>query len=268
MNTKTEHLAGSADWEIPAFECKRFFEIRHSYALVIPVINEGDRIRGQLQRIYEAELPVDVVVADGGSTDGSLDPEFIARVNVRVVLTKTGHGRLSAQLRMAYAWCLLEGYGGIITIDGNGKDGIEAVDDMIAQLEQGFDYVQGSRYLPGGVAENTPLERTIANRVIHAPLLSLAGRHWFTDTTNGFRAYSARYLLDPRVQPFREVFQRYELLFYLTVRAGQIGMKVTQVPVQRRYPLNAAVPTKITGISSKLSVLRQTLAAALGRFAP
>ncbi|KLE32339.1 glycosyltransferase family 2 protein [Aurantiacibacter luteus] len=255
-------------WELPTFEAAVFAPRSVDYVLVIPVINEGERIRSQLERISDACLPIDVVVADGGSTDGSLDIEFVSRIGVRAVLTKTGPGKLSAQLRMAYAWCLREGYGGIVTIDGNGKDGIEAVADMVAKLQAGYDYVQGSRYLPGGAAENTPLERTIANRLIHAPLLSLAGRHWFTDTTNGFRAYSARYLRDPRVQPFRDVFQRYELLFFLTVRAGQIGMNVTNIPVRRSYPNNAAVPTKISGFSSKISLFWQTFGAAIGRYAP
>lgn len=261
-------LPGSEFWDLPTFDVAAHAERHHVHALVIPVINEGDRIRGQLLSIRDAGLPVDVIVADGGSTDGSLEAEFVAGAGVRAVLTKTGPGKLSAQLRMAYAWCLREGYAGIVTIDGNGKDGVEAVADMVAKLEEGCDYVQGSRYLPGGLAENTPLERTIANRGIHAPLLSLAGRHWFTDTTNGFRAYSARYLLDPRVQPFRDVFQLYELLFYLTVRAGQIGMKVAHVPVRRRYPADAATPTKITSVAGKLDVLRQTFATAIGCFTP
>ena len=268
MSSDTSSLPISDDWELPSFDVITFAERRHRHALVIPVINEGDRIRGQLKRIRDASLSVDVIVADGGSTDGSLEPGFVGAARVRAVLTKTGPGKLGAQLRMAYAWCLREGYEGIVTIDGNGKDGVEAVAAMVTKLNEGYDYVQGSRYLPGGVAENTPLERTIANRGIHAPLLSLSGRHWFTDTTNGFRAYSARYLLDPRVRPFRDVFQRYELLFYLTVRAGQIGMKVTQLPVQRRYPSDTGVPTKIDGISGKLAILRQTFAAAMGRFAP
>jgi len=268
MSSEPAQQLNRDDWELPAFQVALFAPRSHAHALVIPVINEGERIRGQLERIRDSRPPVDVIVADGGSTDGSLEADFMCGAGVRAVLTKTGPGKLSAQLRMAYAWCLTEGYGGIVTIDGNGKDGVEAVADMVAKLQAGCDYVQGSRYLPGGLAENTPLERTIANRCIHAPLLSLAGRHWFTDTTNGFRAYSARYLLDPRVQPFRDVFQRYELLFYLTVRAGQIGMTVAQVPVQRRYPGNADVPTKITGTGAKLSVLRQTFAAALGAYSP
>ncbi len=257
-----------ADWQVPAHETALYGPRRHAHALVIPVINEGERIRGQLIRIAAAGLPVDVVIADGGSTDGSLAPDFVAQAGVRAVLTKTGPGKLSAQLRMAYAWCLREGYAGIVTIDGNGKDGVEAVGAMVARLEDGCDYVQGSRYLPGGAAENTPLERTIANRLIHAPMLSLAGRHWFTDTTNGFRAYSARYLLHPDVQPFRDDFSVYNLLFYLTVRAGQLGLKVAHVPVERRYPDDGKVPTKIGGFASKLALLKETVVAATGGYTP
>lgn len=253
-------------WELPEYREELFKEKAHQNALVIPVINEGDRIREQLLRIKEAGLPVDVIVADGGSTDGSLETDFIRTTGTRAVLTKTGPGKLSAQLRMAYAWCIKQGYTGIVTIDGNGKDGVEAVADMVVKLNEGYDYVQGSRYLPGGFAENTPLERTIANRFLHAPILSLAGRHWFTDTTNGFRAYSSAYLLDPHVLPFRDIFAEYELLFYLTIRAGQIGRKVGHVPVKRRYPQNTATPTKINGIVGKANVLKQTFQAALGKF--
>lgn len=264
----TSRLGETANWQVPSYEAFVFRERRHRYALVVPVINEGDRIRAQLVRTATTQQPVDVVIADGGSTDGSLEHDFLRRVDVRALLVKTGHGRLSAQLRMAYSWCLIEGYSGIVTIDGNGKDNVDAVSDFVRKLDEGYDYVQGSRYLPGGAAENTPLDRALANRLIHAPLLSLAGRHWFTDTTNGYRAYSARYLLDPRVQPFRAVFTDYELLFYLTARAGQIGLKVGHVPVSRSYPRNQPVPTKIGGVRSKAKIVADTVAVLFGKFSP
>lgn len=255
-------------WQLPEHMCELFAPKRREHVLVIPVLDEGDRVRAQLARIAAAHLPVDVIVADGGSTDGSLDHDYLVENHVRALLTKTGPGRLSAQLRMAYAWALREGYRGIVTIDGNGKDNVGAVADFVAKLEAGYDYVQGSRYLRGGKAENTPLERTLGNRLIHAPLLSIAGRHWLTDTTNGFRGYSARYLLDPRVQPFRDIFNNYELLFYLTARAGRLGMRVCEVPVRRSYPRGQATPTKIVGSGEKLALLRQTWQAAIGAYDP
>lgn len=240
----------------------------HKYALVIPVINEGDRIRQQLMRINAAHFPIDVIVADGGSKDGSLARDFVTSAGVRAVLIKTGPGKLSAQLRMAYAWCLDEGYAGIVTVDGNGKDDIRAIPAFLQKLDEGYDYVQGSRYLPGGQAINTPLDRKIAGRLIHAPAMSLAGRHWFTDTTNGFRAYSASYLGDPRVAPFRDVFMTYELLFYLTARAGQTGHRVIEIPVTRQYPKGEKTPTKISGVAGRLDMLREIYGVLSGRFNP
>ena len=152
---------GRAAWEVPDFRAIELSPRAHPIALVIPVINEGERIRRQIERIAALAPAVDVVIADGGSTDGSLDEAFSRASTVRAVLVKTGPGRLSAQLRMAYAWCLDEGYDGIVTIDGNGKDGVEAIATFVERLREGYDYVQGSRYLPGGVAENTPLDRFI-----------------------------------------------------------------------------------------------------------
>lgn len=255
-------------WDVPAFQASVYAPRNHDCVLVIPVINEGERIRAQLLRVQAAQLPVDVIVADGGSTDGSLAGDFVAAAGVRAVLTKTGSGRLSAQLRCGYSWALDEGYEGIVTIDGNGKDNVEAVAHFVEKLREGYDYVQGSRYRKGGKAENTPLERTIGNRLIHAPLMSLSGRRWFTDTTNGYRGYSRRYLVDLRVQPFRSIFMNYELLFYLTVRAGQLGFRVREIPVRRTYPIGEPTPTKITGAGAKLAVLAQAINAALGRYAP
>ena len=138
-------LIDPSSWEVPSYNDDVFVSKVHRYCLVIPVINEGDRIRGQLLRITRENLPIDVVVVDGGSTDGSLAESFVRKVGVRAVLTKTGPGKLSAQLRVAYAWCIQQGYEGIVTIDGNGKDGVEAIAEMTVKLEDSYDYVQGSR---------------------------------------------------------------------------------------------------------------------------
>lgn len=209
----------------------------------------------------------DVIVVDGGSTDGSLEVKALRGWGVSGLLIKTGPGKLSAQLRCGYAFALDQGYDGIVTIDGNNKDDPEAIPRFIAALEDGVDFVQASRFLEGGVAEGTPKSRDLAIRLIHVPVLRLASGFPWTDTTQGFRAYSRRLLLDPRLQPFRNEFTTYELLAYMSYRAPRIGYRCLELPTARRYP-EGETPTKISGVRGNLSVLGILFKTALGRFNP
>jgi hypothetical protein len=129
------------------------------------------------------------------------------------------------------------------------------------------DFVQASRFVSGGVAVNTPRSRDLAIRVLHAPALSLASRHRWTDTTQGFRGYRSDLLLDPRVAPFRDVFSAYELLAYLTYRAPRLGYVCREVPTSRVYP-DGEVPTKISGMRGNLELLRVLARTCLGRYNP
>jgi hypothetical protein len=131
-----------------------------------------------------------------------------------------------------------------------------------------MDFVQGSRYLPGGKAINTPLDRHIAVRCLHAPLISLSAGYHYTDTTNGFRAFSAKLLSDPRVAVFRDIFDTYNLHYYLAIRAARLGFAIKEIPVTRAYPEKGKTPTKISGMQGRLLILRQLLEAVFHRYDP
>jgi len=253
---------------VPAHERHVFGPKRHSYCVAVFVVNEGERVRAQLRAMAPLADQIDVVVADGGSTDGSLALDTLAEFRLRAVLIKRGPGKLSAQMRMAIAFALDEGYLGLVVIDGNGKDDVGAIPEFIALLDAGYDHIQGSRYIPGGHGINTPIARTLGVRLLHAPLVSLAASARYTDTTNGFRAYSRRLLADPRVAPLRDIFVGYELHYYLAIRAARLGFRVIETPVTRRYPARGKTPTKISPVKGNLAVLRTLAAAVLGRFDP
>ncbi|MCL1866305.1 MAG: glycosyltransferase family 2 protein, partial [Oscillospiraceae bacterium] len=127
---------------------------------------------------------------------------------------------------------------------------------FIQKLDAGFDFVQGSRYVKGGKAVNTPLLRHISVRLIHAPIISLTARKRFTDTTNAFRGYSKKYLTHPQVQPFRDVFVTYEILAYLSVRATQLKLNACEIPVTRTYPKKGKTPTKISFFKGNGNLMR------------
>lgn len=258
------------DWEVPTFTVNEFGPRRTQYCIGIPIINEGDRIQAQLQRMHDLRLSdlADIVIADGNSTDGSTSPDRLIPVGIRTLLTKTGSGKLSAQLRMFFAYALSQGYAGVVIIDGNNKDGVEAIPTFLSALEQGWDYVQGSRYIPGGFEENTPLIRKLAVELIHAPVITLASGFRYTDTTNGFRALSRSFLLDDQVQPFRHIFDTYNLHYYFSVMAPKLGYRVRELPVRRVYPKTGKIPSKIKGFKTHLHMLGQLFRAALGLYRP
>lgn len=262
------HSANHSSWQVPAYQVFEFAAKRSEYCVCIPVINEGTKLTKQLQRMQSLKLPVDIILADGGSTDGSTDHEVLRGLNVRTLLLKTGPGKLSAQMRMFFAYALEQGYRGVVTIDGNGKDGVEAIPSFCTALQQGYDFVQGSRYVPGGREENTPLDRKLGLKFLHAPLISLAAGFRHTDTTNGFRAFSSRFLSGPAVQPFRDVFDTYNLHYYLSIRAPRLNYRVKELPVTRCYPPSGPTPSKISGVSGKVAIIKLLLLAVIGHYNP
>lgn len=254
--------------EVPAYEKHIFWDAKTKYAVLIPIINEGGRVQAQLQRMMNVEGMPDIIIGDGGSKDGSLEYDFLKSHNVRALLVKTGAGKLSAQLRMLFDFALKEGYQGVVTIDGNNKDSVESIPQFVAAMERGFDYLQGSRYIKGGKEINTPWDRKLGLKYIHAPLISIAARHRYTDTTNGFRGISTRVLNDPRIAVFRDIFDTYNLHYYLSIRTARLGYRIKEIPVTRAYPKDGPTPSKIGGLKGKFHVLKQMFLACIGAYNP
>ena len=238
--------------------------------LLIPIINEGQRIIRELERAAQNNVSdyADIVICDGGSTDGCTEETRLRQLGVNTLLVKRDTGKQGAQLRMGIWWALERGYKGVVTIDGNDKDSIEDVPRFIEKLKEGYGLVQGSRFVKGGKAINTPLIRTVSVRLIHAPVISLTAGQWFTDTTNAFRAYSAEYLKDTRVSPLRDVFMTYELLAYLSVRASQLGYRACEIPVTRAYPKTGKTPTKISFFKGNSELMKILIRNAFGAYTP
>lgn len=255
---------------VPKFESFEYADKARDYVVLIPIINEGDRITKELARAKEHKVAeyADIVICDGGSKDGCTEERKLKSLDVNTLLVKHDAGKQGAQLRMGIWWALERGYKGVVTIDGNNKDSIEDVPKFIEKLEEGYDMIQGSRFVKGGKAINTPLIRLVSVKLIHAPIISLTAHQRFTDTTNAYRAYSRKYLTDERVQPLRDIFMTYELLAYLSVRATQIGMKACEIPVKRAYPKKGKTPTKISFFKGNSELMGILLKNARGAYNP
>lgn len=240
--------------ELIEFSCKK-----NPYLICIPVLNEGEKFKKQLRMMKEMQVgkAADLIICDGGSTDGSADPQMLKGLGVTALVIRKSQGHMSDQLMLGYYYAVTHGYQGTVTIDGNGKDGLDGIWKMIEALDSGYGLIQGSRYLEGGQAVNTPKIRELAIKLIHVPVINFLSGFRYTDTTNGFRAHSTKAFRDRRVQPFRYgTFPTYALIHYLTVRLPRLGYQVTEVPVLRRYPARGKVPTKISPVKGNIDLLK------------
>jgi len=94
---------------VPGFECVEYAPKKTKYCLLIPIINERGRIDKELARAKAAGVGAlaDIIICDGGSTDGCT--EALEASGANTLLTKTGPGKQGAQLRMGLWWAIGRG---------------------------------------------------------------------------------------------------------------------------------------------------------------
>ena len=239
---------------------------RSRYCLLSVVWDEGERFIQQLERskIYTREL--DYIIVNRGQELLQLGEPSLKNYYIRSLLQQRGSGQSQA-LQQGFQWAMDQGYQGVVTIDANGKDGVDAIPQFIEQLDKGFDFVQGSRFIARGYHAHTPFSRQLAIRVV-IPLLFIFHRNFrFTDQSNGFKAYSRQFLLSDQSKIFRPVFAKHELQAYMNYIAAKKNFAITEIPVSRVYP-SKQCPSKIQSFSQHVNLLRSYINIALGKKDP
>ena len=72
-------LSIRAKWQVPTFDTIFWLGRQHRWCVVIPVINEGERIKKLLLRMAAINIKniADIVIVDAGSSDGSLKIKYL-----------------------------------------------------------------------------------------------------------------------------------------------------------------------------------------------
>ena len=199
-------------------------------AAILPLFNEGAAAADLVRR-----MPPDVAmtfVVDDGSTDGG--PDLAERAGGTVIRLGRNRG-IGAAIRTGLDAAREAGCDAVVVMAASGKDRPEEIPVLLAKLDDGYDYVQGSRFMRGGASVNLPLVRGI---LIHGFTLMFRILTGFngSDVTNGFRAYRLSLLDDKRVDIHQEWLDRYELEYYIHWQAITLGYRVVEVPVSKTYP--------------------------------
>lgn len=225
------------------------------------VYNEGEKLRRTIQR-HPRERSYELLVMDDGSTEDVA--AILAGQRVLHLRNETNQG-IGAAMQRVFEFALQRGDDLLVIQAGNDKDDPLEIPRLLAPLlAEEADFVQGSRFVPGGVYGNMPLYRVLTTRFIHPGLFSLVVGKRITESTNGFRAFRTALLRDPRINWRQAWLRHYELEPYLLYYAIRLGYRHREVPVTKIYPPKALGYTKMKPITGWWSVLKPIVYLGLG----
>jgi len=213
---------------------------RARVSVIVPTLNEVGNIDSLLAAILaqeSAELNLDVLVADGGSTDGTADRvrRWEAGAPVRLVASGGGRGLAGDVLAAAE----LAEAPIIVVMDADSSHPPASIPELVGPLLAGErDLVVGSRYVPGGRTPGWPLARRFLSRLGGALAWPLAD---LRDPLSGFLAVRRDRLLavDPGAAGFKIGLE--------IMVAGGDGLRVAEVPI--------TFPDRVSG-ASKLGLFQ------------
>ena len=157
-------------------------------SVVIPVFNEKATVATIVDRVRAVDLPLEIIVVDDGSTDGTR--EVLRAIESRVdtvILLDRNRGK-GAALKAGFAAAT----GDVVVIQDadleyDPQDYLALLDPI---LKADADLVLGSRFLRGGRVENYPPFKLAVNRAANL-FIRVLFRLSYNDVTNAFKAYRA-----------------------------------------------------------------------------
>lgn len=223
--------------------------------LAAPIaFNEEKKIISVFKRFNGIRSIDKTILMDDGSTDNT---KSVIQAMGYEVLSQAKRSGVGAAIRTLIHHAIKEGYDVLVILAGNDKDRPAEIERLLKPIkEEGYDFVQGSRYLKGGNFGNMPFYRQLCTRYVHPILFSLIAGLRITDSTNGFRAIRLSIFKDQRINIDQSWLDQYELEPYVFYQAIKLGYKVKEVPVTKIYPPKALGYTKMRPIIGWWSILR------------
>lgn len=229
--------------------------------LIIPAYNEEGKIGIVVREGKIIDLLEEIVVIDDGSKDRTVEE---AREAGAMVLSHPKNIGVGAAIRTGIDYALEKKYDVIVVMGGDDQDNPSEIHRLTRPITHDvYDFVQGSRYLAGGLTHNIPWFRWITTG-FYSFLFKVIIQYPISDGTNGFRAFRTKIFNNKSINLWQKWLNTYELepyLFYMVIKEG---FNVAEAPVTKRYPKGKRGYTKMIPILDWWRILKPIIYLRLG----
>jgi dolichol-phosphate mannosyltransferase len=197
--------------------------------VIVPTYNERENLPPLVTRLLGLTIPVDLLVVDGGSPDGTgkLADELAAKHPSIHVLHETEKRGLGRAYCAGFAWALEHNYEFILEMDGDFSHNPDDIPKFV-EAAADADLVLGSRYKNGIRVINWPLRRLILSMGAGLYVRLITGMP-ISDPTGGFKCFRRRALQSIDLNGVRS--NGYSFQIEMTHKIWRQGMKVAEVPI-------------------------------------
>lgn len=197
-------------------------DFKYELTILMPCLNEAETLETCIKKaqtfLYDNNVDGEILIADNGSTDGSI--EIAEKNGARVVNVETrGYGAaLIAGCNAAY---------GRYVIMGDSDDSYDFLHLMpfVEKLREGYDLVMGNRF-KGGIEKGA---MPFSHRYIGNPILSFIGRSFYSSKIGDFHCGLRGYNTE-RMRSIDLKTTGMEYASEMVVKSTLYGFKIAEVP--------------------------------------
>lgn len=218
-------------------------------SVVIPARDEAGSIEGTVEHLHlELRLqnvPHEIVVVDDGSRDETWGILQKMRAHIPALVPLQNPGPHGVGRAIAYGLDRMNGDAAVVMMADESDDPRDVV-RYWRRLDEGWECVLGSRFVPGGGVIDYPWAKYYLNRWANLFIRVLFAIP-FNDTTNAFKAYR-RTVIDgcrPLIAPHFNIFVE------LPLKAIVRGYRWTVMPITWRNRRSGTTKLKIKEMGSR-----------------
>lgn len=156
--------------------------------MIIPAYNEELNIKNSVEKIInynkKSKHNIDYIVINDGSTDKTAD---ICKKNNYNTINLINNLGIGGSVQTGYKYAFINDYDVAIQFDGDGQHDENYIDSLVKEIENGADFVIGSRFIENLSNFKSTNTRRFGIKILSFLIYMCTNRRIY-DPTSGFRA--------------------------------------------------------------------------------